>query len=304
MQEKERKITNRQLAIYGIVAYGVAWVIQGIASVFANRGSLNNRAIFQVLMMACMWAPFLAVVIARIPLKSLGWGLHLKGKVRWVFFALWLPLLFNVLGAVLYFLIFPGQLDAGFETLRLTLGEEGLAQLEAQGLTVEMYLVVSLISSVTIAPFINILPSLGEEVGWRGVLYPALKERVGRTRGRILGGVCWGAWHWPAMILAGYEYGKEYLGAPLLGPIVFCMFATALGILLDQVYEKTGSIWLPSLMHGAINAMSITAYLMKPEYLDRMILGPAPIGILSMIPVAAIAVWICLKSGDEKKREV
>lgn len=295
MEKKERTITNRQLILYMITAYGVAWVIQVMASFFANRGGINNRSIFQILMMVCMWAPFLAVLIAKIPLKDMGWGLHLKGKVRWVFFALWLPLLINILGAVLYFLVFPGHFDTGFETMRLTLGEEGLAQLEAQGLTVEAYVYACLLPSVTIAPFINILPSLGEEVGWRGALYPALKERFGRTQGRILGGICWGAWHWPVMILAGYEYGKVYLGAPVLGPIAFCLFATFGGILMDQVYEKTGSIWLPSLMHGAFNALTITIYLIKPEYVDRIILGPHPTGIISMIPMAGIALWICLK---------
>ncbi|MCM1480494.1 MAG: CPBP family intramembrane metalloprotease, partial [Muribaculaceae bacterium] len=146
--------------------------------------------------------------------------------------------------------------------------------------------------SVTFAPFINMLAALGEEVGWRGAMYPYLKDKLGVTKGRIAGGVIWGAWHWPIMILAGYEYGKEYIGAPLLGLAVFCVCTAAMGILFDYVYEKTGTIWLPSLMHGAINAFTIFAYLVKPEYANMSILGPAGIGVIGMLPMAAAAVII------------
>ena len=111
-----------------------------------------------------------------------------------------------------------------------------------------------------------------------------------------MGGAIWGAWHWPMMIFAGYEYGKEYTGAPVLGPIVFCISTIMMGILLDYVYEKTETIWLPSLMHGAINAFTIFAYLVKPEYSNMAILGPAYIGIISMIPMIIVAVIICVKT--------
>lgn len=69
-----------------------------------------------------------------------------------------------------------------------------------------------------------------------------------------------------------------------------------MGILLDYVYEKTETIWLPSLMHGAINAFTIFAYLVKPEYSNMAILGPAYIGIISMIPMIIVAVIICVKT--------
>ena len=83
-----------------------------------------------------------------------------------------------------------------------------------------------------------------------------------------------GAWHWSVMILAGYKYGKEYIGAPVLGPIVFYISTVMMGILYDYVYEKTETIWLPSLMHGTTNAFTIFAYLSKPEYADKAILDP------------------------------
>ena len=45
-----------------------------------------------------------------------------------------------------------------------------------------------------------------------------------------------------------------------------------------------------------INAFTIFAYLVKPEYSNMAILGPAYIGIISMIPMIIVAVIICVKT--------
>ena len=284
---------KKQFVIYMATAFGLAWIVEIIASIFSNNG---NQMVFTAVMAITMYMPFLGVIVARIPLKGMGWIPHLKGKIRYVFFALWIPALLSLLGGGLFFLIFPNTFDSEFLTLRGLLEEAGVAeQFEAQGITIPMYLLITSIQAVTIAPFLNIFVTLGEEVGWRGAMYPYLKKKLGDTKGRIVGGAIWGAWHWPSMIFAGYEYGKEYIGAPILGPIVFCFCTIAMGILLDYVYEKTKTIWLPSLMHGAINAFTIFAYLLKPEYANMTILGPACIGIISMIPMVIMAVIICAK---------
>ena len=111
-------------------------------------------------------------------------------------------------------------------------------------------------SAVILAPAINMFPALGEEVGWRGYMMPRLKERFGLLNGRLLGGVVWGVWHWPLMLLVGYEYGTNYLGAPVLGIVVWCVVCFALNTLLDLLYEKTGCIWVPAIAHGAFNAIA------------------------------------------------
>ena len=290
---KEAIRVKKQFVIYMATAFGLAWILEIIASIFSNNG---NQMVFTGIMAITMFMPFLGVIVARIPLKGMGWIPHLKGKIRYVFFALWIPALLSLLGGGLFFLIFPNTFDSEFLVLRGLLEEAGVAeQFEAQGITIPMYLLITSIQAVTIVPFINMFVTLGEEVGWRGAMYPYLKKKLGDTKGRIVGGAIWGAWHWPSMIFAGYEYGKEYIGAPILGPIVFCFCTIAMGILLDYVYEKTKTIWLPSLMHGAINAFTIFAYLLKPEYANMAILGPAYIGIISMIPMVIMAVIICAK---------
>ena len=285
---EKREISKKQFIIYLVSAFVIGWVLQIIASTVAN--------FFSPIMMLCMFAPFAAVLIARIPLKGMGWAPHLKGKVRFVFFALWIPALLSLLAAGLFFLIFPQAYDSEYSVMRGVLEQaNALAVLESQGVSIKTYLIVSSIQAVTYAPFINMLFALGEEVGWRGAMYPYLKDKLGVTKGRIVGGLIWGAWHWPVIILAGYEYGKEYLGAPVLGPIVFCISGALIGIMIDYVYDKTKCIWVPSLMHGAINAFTIFAYLIKEEYNNLTILGPMYNGLISMIPLLLFVIVISWK---------
>ena len=76
---KKKQISKKQFTIYMIAAFGLAWILQIIASVFFNKG---NNTIFTISLMAAMYMPFLGVLIARIPLKGMGWVPHLKGRVR------------------------------------------------------------------------------------------------------------------------------------------------------------------------------------------------------------------------------
>ncbi len=299
-QIMREKTTKKQFIIYMIATFGIAWVIQIIASLLAQKG---NVLAFQLLIALCMFAPMAGVLIARIPLKGMGFIPKLGGKIRFVFLALWTPLVITALGAILYFIVFPDRYDSEFAALASTMPEEALAQMEAAGLTIKTLAVISTIQAITYAPFLNMFLALGEEIGWRGAMYPYLKDRFGTTLGRIIGGIIWGMWHWPAMLLAGYEYGTDYPGAPFLGLFAFCLFAAVIGIIEDYYYEKTGCIWIPALFHGAINALTIFCYLCKEEYMDQMIFGPHVIGLISEIPALIFAIVLCILSGKKKKAE-
>ena len=170
------------------------------------------------------------------------------------------------------------------QTLRSELGVSTLSYLLQNGLF-----------AVILAPAINMFPALGEEVGWRGYMMPRLKERFGLLNGRLLGGVVWGVWHWPLMLLVGYEYGTNYLGAPVLGLVVWCVVCFALNTLLDLLYEKTGCIWVPAIAHGAFNAIAaLPQVLITPADAYYNVLGPMPIGLISALPMLAVAVGLTL----------
>lgn len=289
----ERRWDGKKFVKYIIGSFGIAWVLQVIASMMSWKG---NQIAFTMILAVSMYAPFVGTLIAGIPLRGMGWKPKFKGNIKNILLAWFVPVIFTALGAVLYFVIFPNRLDFTGEYLRAAGGEAVMEQLAAAGITPEMYLLIGLIQCLTYAPPVNMFAALGEEVGWRGAMQPMLNDRFGKRVGRIIGGVIWGAWHWPVMTLAGYEYGLNYWGYPILGMVAFCLFTIAAGALEDALYEKSKSIWIPSLMHGSINAIATVPMMVGGSaYMDQMILGPIPMGLISGIPLLVIAIVVLVK---------
>ena len=282
-----------QVIKYLIWTFALAYAIQAGVGMLYNNG---NTMLGQLVMAGMMYVPMLGVLLAGGRLKDMGWKPGVKKNIKPILLAWFGPMLLTVVGAALYFLVFPGHFDLSGSALAASGGEEALQQLEAQGLTYPVYIVISAVSCVTYAPLINMIAALGEEVGWRGFLYPQLKARFGRRTGWLLGGVIWGAWHWPLIWLIGYEYGaaagnsKGYFGFPVVGMLVFCVFTVALGLLHDRLYEKSGSIWVPAIFHGAFNAAATLPNIMcLADTGSFRLLGPAPNGLLAGLPIIVAA---------------
>lgn len=289
------------LTEYLLWSFGAAWILQIIAGLLFRQG---NRTAYSALLSLAMFTPLLAAAVTRPGLRQLGWKPCIKKNIGWFLSAWFLPAVMGTIGAALYFLIAPDAWDLSFAYVRASLGAEGIQQLESSGLSLKMYAVISIVSAVAYAPFINMLLAVGEEAGWRGTMYPMLKERLGMTKGRIVGGVIWGIWHWPIMLLAGYEYGTAYWGAPVTGPLLFCVITTAMGILFDLSYEKTGCVWVPALCHGAINAFAgVPVFFLAPAYADRLLLGPLMVGLIGSLPLIAAAAAVCISAGRERAVE-
>ncbi|MDO5021650.1 MAG: CPBP family intramembrane metalloprotease [Lachnospiraceae bacterium] len=283
----------KKLSKYLLWAFGVAWVFQIIAGILYRKG---NSMSYSVLLAVSMFAPLLAAVLSGAEIRSIGWKPHIKGNIRWILVAWFAPVALGAAGAALYFLLVPNALDTTFAYICTSLGVESLSQLESAGLSVQLYACIGAVSAMTYAPFVNMLFAVGEEAGWRGTMYPILKEHFGIVKGRLIGGAVWGVWHWPIMLLAGYEYGTTYWGAPVTGSLLFCVITIAMGILFDFLYEKTNCIWVPALCHGAINAFAgVPTLFLNPAYADKLLLGPLMIGVISGLPLMLTAFIISIR---------
>ena len=273
--------------------FGLAYVIQIGAAYLYNNG---NREIAQMVMAAMMFVPALGVLLSGAGLREIGWKLQIRKNVRNILIAWLSPAVLTFLGALLYFLIFPGHFDLSGDYLVASGGPELLQKLEEQGISYPTYVLVTAVACITYAPLLNMFVALGEEIGWRGFLYPQLKEKFGRKKGWLLGGAIWGAWHWPLIWLIGYEYGAAtgneagYLGFPIVGMLLFCVITVGLGILHDYLYEKSESIWVPAIFHGAFNAAATIPFAVCLANTGSFrLLGPAPTGLLAAVPLLTIA---------------
>ena len=272
-------------SLYFLFAFGMAWLLQVYASLLLLRD--GNAAAYQLLLVVSMFCPLVSVLLVQKfwlhQPTGISWRPRLKGNGRYLLAAWFGPAVFTVLAAVLYFAVFPSRLDTSGSWLATAYGGQWTPEaLKTElGVTTTSYLIQNGLLAVTLAPLANMIPAVGEEAGWRGYMMPRLKERLGLLNGRLLGGVIWGVWHWPLMLLVGYEYGTT---------------------LLDWLYEKTGCIWVPAIAHGALNAVaSMPVVLTDPaEASYYTVLGPMPIGLIGMLPVLAVAVWLTLR---QMKRE-
>ena len=275
---------------YLIWTFAIAYIMQvGVGLLYQS----GNMVIGQLVMAVMMFVPMLGAWLSGGKLSDIGWKPQIKKNIKMILIAWFAPAVLTVIGAALYFMIFPGHFDLSGSALAASAGSEALKQLEEQGLTYPMYILTCIIGCITYAPVVNAFFALGEEVGWRGFLYPQLKAKFGSKKGWILGGCIWGVWHWPVIWLIGYEYGTEYFGFPMVGMLLFCVFTIAIGIFCDWLYERSGSIWLPAILHGAVNAAAtIPAAVCLPGTGSARLLGPVPNGIIAGLPFIVVAVML------------
>ena len=119
---------------------------------------------------------------------------------------------------------------------------------DSLGMSMQMLAAVTLVQ-VVVGSLINTVPAFGEEVGWRGFLFPRLQELVGPVVAVVGTGVVWGLWHAP-LILLGYNYPSN----PVLGLLAMCVMTTLFGAVLGWLRQRSGSTWPAALAHGTLNA--------------------------------------------------
>lgn len=134
-----------------------------------------------------------------------------------------------------------GVYPADFEHLvavRILAGDDGVGQFLALQF-----------SFVVLGGFLNALPALGEEIGWRGWLWPRLL-RLGAVPAILLSGVIWGVWHSPLLLL-GYNY--PYSSGPM-SLVYMSGMCIVLGAFLGWLRMYSASVWPVAIAHGVFNA--------------------------------------------------
>jgi membrane protease YdiL (CAAX protease family) len=277
-------MNRKSLLTFLIVTFGLAWILFTLPIIFKNGPQSNNYLLaMQVFFALAMWAPGLGAILAtklvekQPVLKTL--RLNTLGPRRF-YLAAWLC------PALIVFATFGVSLILGTGTLdtNLSLIRESYAKVPA-GTALPDPWVVALAQSafaLTLAPFINILFTMGEELGWRGFLLPKLMP-LGQWKAILLSGAIWGFWHAPTTLLHGYNFPLH----PYLGILVMIGGCILLGIILSWLYLKTRSPWVAALAHGAFNAVAgIPFFFLKPGF-DTALAG-SPLGLAGWVSMALI----------------
>lgn len=91
--------------------------------------------------------------------------------------------------------------------------------------------------------------ALGEEIGWRGFLAPALVTRFGFTGGALVTGAIWGAWHLPILLFADYNAGTPWWFAMPC----FIVLVLSSSVMMTWLRLRSGSLWPAVVMHASHN---------------------------------------------------
>lgn len=273
-------MTKKRIGIYLLITFGAVWGMT--IGYLLLGGSYEDQAMGFILTLS-MLTPAIATIITRKVTKeglpvtgknSLMLGIDLKNK-KWLWFllAFLIPILYWDSGMLFYYGIFPQAFD--ISALDRLLAANGISK------NLLFLLPFAGISSSFLISF----GALGEEIGWRTYLYPKLEELYGTTKAVIIGGIIWGAWHFPA-IYAGHNFGHGYFLEPWSGFLVFTIDTIVTGNILFYITKKTNSVWAPAFMHAAFNTFSGFTIL-GMAYSDEKLTG---IGLQSPVRLLLIIV--------------
>ncbi len=294
-----RKLLRKRAGIYLSTVFGCVFVGWILAIVLPGE---SGGAVYSLLISLFSFIPVLAVFLARILTKdSSPWLLRLKFRGNWRTYltAAFVPSLLMALGAVLYFFLFPGQLDLSAERLVATYGRFGVpADLPH---TLAALIRVGIIG-ILISPFAIpiVLFALGEEIGWRGYLLPIFLQLMDTRKAIVLTSILWGLGHAP-LIYLGFNYGLDYPGAPFTGMVMMVIVCLVLGIWLSQVTITSRSVIPAAILHGALNLVGEWPALVTFVGFNPL-LGPNSTGIIGLSGLAIGAVFILLRM--RKRTEV
>ncbi|MDW7753698.1 MAG: CPBP family intramembrane glutamic endopeptidase [Brevefilum sp.] len=294
------RTNKKRIYIFLAFAFGISWAV---ALVIYLTGGLNNSPTYTfeggqitlaIILLASvyMFGPAIANLLTRIITKEGKKDLflqpHFDQKRGLYYLAGWfLPGLLTIIGAILFFLIFPQFYDRNLSTL------QSMRTASGQNSSINPWIVAvtQALQALFISPILNAISTFGEEFGWRAYLQPKLMPLGGR-KAVLVTGLIWGVWHWP-IIFMGYNYGSDYFGAPFLGPLAMVWFTLSLSVIFGWLSIKAHSLWPAVIAHGAINGIAALGSIFVRGNPDTL-LGPTPVGIVGGFGLTFIAVLILL----------
>ena len=255
MKDSKKKFADKGILAFFAITIVCSAVMEAVIIVQKAMG----LAVF------LMWLPALAAIVSgcisqierngtiscKMLLNRIGFR---KTSFRWIVYSCFIPLLYIGIPYIIFWIISPESLDLS-------------------ATSVKQLIVMSLLGIL-----VGVLTALGEEIGWRGYLVPALTERLGTTRALIVTSLFWGAWHLPILIS-----GLYMPGTPIWYKVpAFLLMILPVGIIYGIVAIKTNSVWPVAVLHAAHNTF------------DQTIFGPVTIADQKMFFVSETGIFTIL----------
>jgi len=232
-----------------------------------------------------MWGPGLsAILVLRFVLRESlrTTTIDRLGHCRYYLWAWFLPAAATLASTGLTVLAGLARLDPQFTFLQ----EQARAAGASLPIPPAVVVAAQVALGLTLGPLINSLFALGEELGWRGFLLPRLMAAgMGQWPALAASGAIWGLWHAP-IILQGHNYPDH----PYLGVLLMTVFCILLGVIFGWLQLASGSVWVPTIAHGALNAIAGLPLVILTPF-DKA-LGGMVTSVIGWIPLLALIAWL------------
>ncbi len=290
--DKKRIITY--LAIVFGVYYGF-WLVGLLVP------SDTAQVVYSILSfpLVFMGTPVLAAAITRKVTKDDSlWRLSLKvwKHPKMFFFSAFVPAAAILLGTILFYVIFPNDLDYTGRFIVENFSAYGAPSeinADVNGM-LRLGVIVWLISAVCFPVWFI---ALGEDMGWQGYFMPLLLKHMPVRWAVLLNGAVWGLAHAP-LIYFGMNYGKDYAGAPFTGIAMMVLVCIVLGIWMSYATLKTGNCMYAGIIHGAVDIIGEVPVWVSLTT-QSTLLGPNPVGIIGMSVLLVGAIILLCKMPKE-----
>ncbi|HET6474898.1 MAG TPA: CPBP family intramembrane glutamic endopeptidase [Thermoleophilia bacterium] len=211
-----------------LVLYFGGLIVVYAAAVAMFWGAEDKNGVFLLV----MFAPTVGALLARFA----GPGVIQWGRPTW-----W---------------ILAGLIPAAAALVAYSLGSLlGLDTVDAQTL-------VKALAASPLAILTASLSAAGEEIGWRGFLWPLLRRRRSFLFSSLVIAVIWWVYHVP-LILLGW-YGTRS------GILAFTVAIVGITLLLGVITDRSRSVWPSILTHGVWNALVATGFAVTTASGDKL----------------------------------
>ncbi|WP_247232894.1 CPBP family intramembrane glutamic endopeptidase [Telluribacter sp. SYSU D00476] len=294
-------MNTKKIQLFLSFAFGISWTVGLIMYLLGvEYGTMQSTVLIALFYMT---APALATVITqkyfyKQSLKE--YGLTLKNTVpKNILIAIGFYLAYVLLTMGIIFVL--GNIMEVDGMGQVTFAQDEILRkveesMKGSGDTAEVKLpppvvlfLAGLMGGVLAGFTFNLPFTLGEELGWRGLL---LKETqsLGFWKSNLLIGTIWGVWHLPIIIM-----GHNYPDQPIAGSLMMILFCIALSFLHAIVRLKVRTVYAPAAFHGMINAGGPLALLF---IINNNVLVGSIVGLAGVI--AALIITLVYLSIDRR----
>ena len=244
----------------------------------------TGNSIFYLLL---MWSPAIGALAANIyeqlaskekfNIKKLLNGLGFRlCNIKYVSLGILLPLIYLLIPYIIYWIKYPDNFAYTGVPINLILSD--------------------CLPVMVIGIGGSLFSAIGEEIGWRGYMVPALNEKYGTKKALVISSLFWCLWHFPLIIFDAYMSDLPlYYQLPMF---VLCIFPV--GIICGVYALKTNSVWPSAFLHAAHNNYDQTVFQVITRG-ENMFYYVSETGIVTVICVCIIA-FIVYKKYKELER--